>query len=123
MDGDKTGMALGVGTFSIGGKDYDTKLGMDDVRKYIKKIKSFSLRINHYNNKEDIEKVDSISNELLDFKESFVREALVRAGMDGKESLELVGFNYTDVIKDGAIESWLGLISKKDSDDKSNLKN
>jgi len=123
MDGDMTGKALGIGVFELGNKHYDTKLEMGDMRNYIKKLKSFGLKISHYANKEEIEKVDEISDELLNFKELFIQTSLIQAGMDSKEAVKLCGFHYADIIKEGAIELWLGLTTKKDVAERKKLKN
>lgn len=123
MDGNKTGMALGFGKFKLGDEEYDTKLEMGDMKDYIKKLKSFSLKISYYSSKENVDEMDKLSNELLDYKEEFVRGSLIKAGMDSSKALELCGFHYTDIIKDGNIELWLGLINKKDLDKKEKTKN
>jgi len=123
MNGDKTGKALGVGVFKLGDEEYDTKLGMGDVREYVKKLKSYALKLNHYATVDNLTRVDELSNSLLDFKENFVKKALIQAGMDASKAAELCGFHYQDVIKDGNIELWLGFITKKDLEDKEKPKN
>ena len=126
MDGNKTGKALGIGTFNLGGIEQDTKLEMGDVRNYIKKIKSIALQLDYWKKQEGIKGLteqDKAADVLLDYKQTIVEEALVRAGMDAHEAKELCSFNYADIVRDGAIETWLGFITKDEDDEQSKIKN
>ena len=123
MDGTKTGKALGYKPIKLGNNEYDTKLNMGATREYIKFIKNIGLRIRHANDKEDIDRIVELSDEILDYKINFVKKALVLGGMSEEKAEEIVDAHVADVIRDGSIELWLEFISDNDMKKHEEVKN
>ncbi len=123
MDGNKTGNAIGLKEFVLGDTKYDTKIGIGKVREYIKTIKNIGLRMRFAEKKDEVEKIVDLSDEILDYKQSFLKDALINAGMDKEEANELVEINIIDVIKEGNIELWLNFITEKDLKKDEEVKN
>ena len=123
MDGNKTGKALGIKLFKLGGTEYDTKVRLGMIREYIKTIKNLGLRINHAQSKGLIDDVVKYSDDILDYKVSIIKEALNLGGMEKPKADELLDLHYTDVIKEGMIEMWLDLITEKDLKKDKEVKN
>lgn len=123
MNGNKSAMAIGFKPIKIGNEEYDTSLGINDTRIYIKTLQKKGLEMQFYAQEKDINKVTKITDELVDYKVDFVKKALVQGGMDAKKADEVIGLNIKDVIADGKIEVWLGFTSEEEQKKQEELKN
>jgi len=123
MNGNKSSMAIGFKPIKIGNEEYDTKLGVNDTRTYIKALQSFGLKLQFYAQEKDIDKVVEMTDSIVDYKQKFVEDALIKAGMDRNKAEEVIGANIKDVIGDGKIEIWLGFTTEAEQKKQEELKN
>lgn len=123
MNGKKGKMAIGKKPIKIGEEEYDTVLYVDDTADYIKTLQRLGLKLQFYAGEKDIDNVMKTTDELVDYKRDFVKQALINAGKTEEEASLVIGDNIKDVIGDGKIEVWLGFATEKELNESKKLKN
>ncbi len=123
MDGIKAQKAMGYKPFKVGNEEYKTSLYINDITDYIKYVKNNGIRITLASSDKDVDKLESISDDMLEYKIKFVKQALINGGLDKDKAEEVVRMNIRSVIKEGNIELWLELITQKEIDEKDKTKN